>query len=108
MRRLLWMACLLAVFRAHAYPTGAPPVLPDEQPAPATLIFDVRPSGEVYVDGKSMGMTPPMRQLRLPAGKVRLELRSGKAAHVREVRLKAGEVTRISHDFRESPRDKGR
>jgi len=40
-----------------------------------TLIFTVRPWGEIYVDGKHEGEVPPLYELRVSAGKHRIELR---------------------------------
>ncbi len=50
---------------------AAAPALP-----PATLVFNVQPWGEIFVNGKSRGVTPPMKSLKLEPGKYRIEVRN--------------------------------
>ena len=50
--------------------------LPLRTGSPATLVFSVQPWGEIFVDGKSRGVTPPMKSLKLPPGKYKLEVRN--------------------------------
>jgi class 3 adenylate cyclase len=69
-----------------ASPATAPqPAAPPARPAPepktpaasgtGTILLTVRPWGEVYVDGLHRGDTPPLHELRVSAGKRRLEIR---------------------------------
>jgi Adenylate and Guanylate cyclase catalytic domain/PEGA domain len=61
----------------------------------------VLPWGEVLVDGKSRGVSPPLRVLDIPAGSHTIELRNSTfPSHVEKVNLKAGEAIRIRHRFR--------
>jgi class 3 adenylate cyclase len=61
----------------------------------------VAPWGEVLVDGKSRGVSPPLRSLDLPAGPHTVEIRNSTfAAHVEQVQVKAGEAVKIRHRFR--------
>jgi hypothetical protein len=61
----------------------------------------VLPWGEVVVDGKSRGVSPPLRVLDIPAGSHTIELRNSTfPSHVEKVNLKAGEAIRIRHRFR--------
>jgi class 3 adenylate cyclase len=65
------------------------------------LELAVAPWGEVLVDGKRRGVSPPLRTLDLPPGAHTIELRNSTfAAHVERVDLKAGEAVRIKHRFR--------
>jgi len=65
------------------------------------LELAVAPWGEVLVDGKSRGVSPPLRALDLPPGAHTIELRNSTfPAHVERVELKAGEAVRIKHRFR--------
>lgn len=44
----------------------------------ATLTFEIVPAGEsgdVYVDGKKVGVAPPLRELKVAAGKHKIEIR---------------------------------
>jgi class 3 adenylate cyclase len=61
----------------------------------------VAPWGEVLVDGKSRGVSPPLRALDLPAGPHTVEIRNSTfPAHVEQVQVKPGEAVRIRHRFR--------
>ena len=65
------------------------------------LELAVAPWGEVLVDGKRRGVSPPLRTLDLPPGAHTIELRNSTfPAHVERVDLKAGEAVRIKHRFR--------
>lgn len=76
-----------------------------EKPAPAPglgrLEVAVLPWGEVVVDGRSRGVSPPLRVLDIPAGTHTIELRNSTfPAHVEKVEVKPGEATRIRHRFK--------
>jgi class 3 adenylate cyclase len=61
----------------------------------------VAPWGEVLVDGRSRGVSPPLRVLELAAGAHTVEIRNSTfPAHVEEVQVKAGEAVRIRHRFK--------
>lgn len=47
-------------------------------PAPrqATLQLAIRPWGEIYVDGKKVGVTPPLQKIKLPPGKREIVVRN--------------------------------
>jgi len=61
----------------------------------------IAPWGEVLVDGKSRGLSPPLRVLDVPAGAHTIEIRNSTfPAHVQRVQVKAGEAVKIQHRFR--------
>jgi class 3 adenylate cyclase len=61
----------------------------------------VAPWGEVLVDGKSRGISPPLRVLELAPGSHTVEIRNSTfPAHVARVEVKAGEAVKIQHRFR--------
>jgi class 3 adenylate cyclase len=65
------------------------------------LELAVAPWGEVLVDGKSRGLSPPLRVLDVPAGGHTIEIRNSTfPAHVEQVQVKAGEAVKIRHRFR--------
>jgi hypothetical protein len=72
-------------------------------PPPAktsTLVFDVFPWGEIYVDGKLHGSTPPVKTVDLPPGRHRIELRnSAQPPYLIYTTLEPGDVRRIRHQF---------
>lgn len=64
------------------------------------VVFAVAPWGEVFVNGQSEGTTPPLAQLRLPAGRYTIELRNGqRQPYVAQVDVAPGRPLRISHLF---------
>jgi class 3 adenylate cyclase len=65
------------------------------------LELAVAPWGEVLVDGKSRGLSPPLRVLDVSAGAHTIEIRNSTfPAHIEQVQVKAGEALRIRHRFR--------
>jgi hypothetical protein len=61
----------------------------------------VAPWGEVVVDGKSRGISPPLRVVELPPGAHTIEIRNSTfPAHVQKVQVKPGEAVRIRHRFK--------
>ena len=112
---------------APAAPGGAPAVAPATPPAPKAeapakkltarlekraekqtppagagrLELAIAPWGEVLVDGKSRGVSPPLRALDVAAGAHTIEVRNSTfPAHVQKVQVKAGEAVKIQHRFR--------
>ena len=87
-----------------------PAKTPEKQPAAtiskswpdstAKLILAVSPQGELYIDGKHFGTTPPITTLDLPPGMHRIEILSGsRKPFLTYMTLQAGERRRIRHDF---------
>ena len=72
-----------------------------EVPAEATVMLAISPWGEVYVDGKHAGVSPPLSTLRLEAGKHNVEIRNRAFAPYRDtVYLRPGQSLKIRHKFR--------
>jgi hypothetical protein len=69
-------------------------------PRPAVVEFDVRPRGEVWIDGVSHGRSPPVREVEVPPGRHRIEVRNGKSRPLEiNVKLEPGERMTVSHAF---------
>jgi len=70
-------------------------------PKPAGRIaFAVAPWGEIYVDGRKRGISPPMHEVRLPPGKHVIEIRNTTFAPYREtIEVAADGIVRIKHKF---------
>jgi hypothetical protein len=68
---------------------------------PATVVLDIRPWGEVIVNGKAGGVSPPTKTLKLAPGKYRIEIRNTTfAAHVETLELKSRDELTVRHTFR--------
>jgi hypothetical protein len=76
----------------------------NDKPLPPDLArveLAVLPWGEVLVNGKSRGVSPPLRTLDIPAGSHTIEIRNSTfPSHVEKVNVKAGQAIRIRHRFR--------
>jgi hypothetical protein len=60
----------------------------------------VAPWGEVYVNGASRGVSPPLTQLTLPPGPHTIEVRNGSAPPlVVRIELRSGETISLQHRF---------
>lgn len=69
-------------------------------PVPATLTLAISPWGEVRIDGKLHGISPPLRNVELTPGRHRVEIRNkGFPPHIEIVEAKAGGRIRITHKF---------
>lgn len=95
---------------AAVAPKEIAPPPPNAEPAQAASVppassegrvrLAIAPWGEVYVDGKVAGVSPPLNELRLPAGKHSIEIRNGTFAPYRQnVDLAPDASLRIKHKF---------
>jgi hypothetical protein len=67
---------------------------------PATVSFAISPWGEVRINGKVHGIAPPLRDVDLPPGRHRIEIRNaGFPPHIEIVDAKPGGKIRIRHKF---------
>ena len=66
----------------------------------ALVVLAISPWGEVFVDGKSMGVSPPLAELELTPGKHRVVVRNGGFKPFQDdVDLGSNETIRIKHKF---------
>jgi class 3 adenylate cyclase len=76
---------------------------PEKPAAPSTtgrLELAVLPWGEVLIDGKSRGVSPPLRELEIAPGSHTVELRNSTfPSHVEKIEVKAGAEVKIRHRF---------
>jgi len=92
---------------AASQPAAAPipaAAVADQAPAAtkpmARLTLAVTPWGEVFVDGKRKGITPPMAEIQLAPGKHAIEIRNTTfQPYRRTVELGAGGRLKIKHKF---------
>ncbi|HET7731666.1 MAG TPA: adenylate/guanylate cyclase domain-containing protein [Usitatibacter sp.] len=67
---------------------------------PATVFLNIDPWGEIYVNGKSQGVSPPRKFIKLEPGKYKIEIRNTTfPAHVQNVDLKSRDETTLKHKF---------
>jgi class 3 adenylate cyclase len=67
---------------------------------PATVFLDIKPWGEIFVNGKSQGVSPPKKFIKLEPGKYKIEFRNTTfPAHAENVDVKAREEVTLRHRF---------
>lgn len=84
-----------------AAPAAAPPEeAPKPKPVPVLVRLDIRPWGEVWINGVARGISPPVKELRLIPGKYQVLLRNADLPPYRAtLEVKAGKPAVISHAF---------
>ena len=71
---------------------------------PAVIRLDIKPWGEVFVDGEPKGTSPPLVTLSVPPGPHTIEVRNGRFKPLRmEVMLQPGEEMELKHVFAAPP-----
>jgi hypothetical protein len=66
----------------------------------ATLTIVVRPWGEVLVNGRTRGPSPPLKRLDLKPGKYEIELKNPAGPSVvQKLELKPGQSVTLRHQF---------
>ncbi|HEY0337993.1 MAG TPA: adenylate/guanylate cyclase domain-containing protein [Burkholderiales bacterium] len=79
----------------------AAPVTQAAEGEAAKVTLAISPWGQVFVNGKMRGVSPPLQELELAPGKYRIEVKNtGSATHVVSVNAKPGERLRIKHKFK--------
>lgn len=68
--------------------------------AHGTIKLAISPWGEVLVDGRAMGVAPPLNQLNLPAGQHVITIRNGDAPDFRQtIEVRPGKAVYVKHRF---------
>jgi class 3 adenylate cyclase len=68
--------------------------------APGTIQFAISPWGEVHINGKKRGISPPLRSVELAPGRHRIEIRNANfPPHIEVVDVRSGGRIRIRHKF---------
>jgi hypothetical protein len=66
----------------------------------AKLVLSVAPRGDVYIDGKHAGSTPPLSVIELPPGTHKVEIRnSTQLPFLSYITLEAGASHTVRHTF---------
>jgi serine/threonine protein kinase len=67
----------------------------------AQLSFAITPWGDVYLDGKKMGASPPLKELKVPAGTHTIEIRNVNFPPYKQtLLLKADSSKKLKHIFK--------
>jgi hypothetical protein len=81
-------------------PQAATPVTALPGAGSGTIHLAVRPWGTVYVDGREVGVTPPLKTLRVASGRRLITIRNDAAPmYRREVTVRQDAKTIVRHDF---------
>jgi serine/threonine-protein kinase len=93
-------------------PTAAAPIAGAPAPAAATaapstadansgtVVFQIEPWGEIVIDSKPIGVSPPLEQMPLPVGRHHVEVRHGSdAPWATEIDIVAAAPVSVSHRF---------
>ncbi len=85
-----------------AEPPPATAAAPAAAPAPAygQLTLAIAPWGEVLVNGRSHGVSPPLTRMQLPPGSYSIEVRNGQLPPLKaSIELRAGQTQTLKHRF---------
>lgn len=67
---------------------------------PGTLVFDIKPAGEIFVNGVLKGSSPPLKSFQLAAGKHAIEIQGPWSQRMAtELMLAPGEELLVQHTF---------
>jgi class 3 adenylate cyclase len=78
----------------------ATPEVVASAPAPGTINFASSPWGEVHINGRKHGISPPLRSVDLAPGRHRIEIRNANfPPHIEVVDVRSGGRIRIRHKF---------
>lgn len=84
----------------EAAPPAATEEAPKPKPVPVTVRLDIRPWGEVWINGVARGISPPVKDLKLIPGKYQVVVRNADLPPMRmTLEVKPGKPAVISHTF---------
>jgi hypothetical protein len=105
---IIAIAIIAAGFAIQALkpPPPPPPVVvapvqaPPPDPIPGAITFEIKPEGEVFVDGQSKGKSPPLKKIQVAPGEHAIEVRNGAFKPlVTELTVGPGEEFEVQHNF---------
>lgn len=81
-------------------PAPAAEEAPKPKPMPVTVRLDIRPWGEVWINGVARGISPPVKELKLIPGKYQVVVRNADLPPLRmTLEVRPGKPAVISHTF---------
>jgi serine/threonine-protein kinase len=88
-----------AAAAAEAKPSASAS-LPPAVAETGTVKLAISPWGQVLVDGREVGVAPPLNQLNLPVGRHVITIRNGDAPDFRQtVEVRSGKTAHVKHQF---------
>jgi len=85
---------------AAAEPKATPKPPPPAPPAEGRITLAIAPWGEVLVNGKSRGVSPPLTTVSLPPGSYAIEIRNGDLPPLKtNVDVRPGQLLTLRHRF---------
>jgi hypothetical protein len=81
-------------------PPPVPVALPAPESIPGAVTFDIKPEGEIWVDGALKGKSPPLKKIQVPPGNHTIEVRNGAFKPMTaELTVGQGEEFAVEHNF---------
>ncbi len=98
---VLTVAAILAMgFAARFTRQALEPPPPPPPPKPGLIHLEIKPRGDVYIDGALRGTSPPLREIEIDPGPHTIEVRNKPSPPLRlELTLGSGEEMTIRHSF---------
>jgi serine/threonine protein kinase len=90
------------VVAKHAKKAKPVPLPAKTEPAVAktgSVSIAVSPWGEVFVDGQSKGVAPPLSKLSLPVGKHKIEIKNGDDSYAVNIDVNTEKDVKVGHRF---------
>ena len=92
-----------------ASPPAANPVSPGTEPLTGTVRIMIKPWGTIVVDGKSKGVSPPLKHLRLPEGKHQITIVNPNFANYSiDVNVSKKKSSNVEYDFSSTNKSKSK
>jgi len=87
--------------QSAAVPTGAGTAAPAPDPVITVPVsFDIQPWGEIFIDGKATGVTPPLTEVAMTTGHHHVEIRHASApVWASDIDVAQNSIIRIEHRF---------
>ncbi len=107
-RLLVWGALSVCAIQAAGYGARLLRLEAMRAAQPAVILFEIRPHGEIFIDGVAKGKSPPLTQIEVKAGAHKIEVRNGAFTPLKhDVNLDPGESMTITHRFASAQKPTG-
>jgi hypothetical protein len=90
---------VVAKHAKKAKPAPAPAKTEPVVAKTGSVSIAVSPWGEVFVDGQSKGVAPPLSKLSLPVGKHKIEIKNGDDSYAVNIDVNTEKDVKVGHRF---------